>query len=61
MTRSIQLICCSAVSTEDSKDKYHDMPRNIEITPRNRRTGYGKGFRDKESKIEDVVLPLLPP
>lgn len=59
MTKSIQPICCSAVSTVSSKDKYHDTPRKIKVTAIIRRTGYGKGLRENTSKIESVVL-LLP-
>ena len=59
MAKSTQLICSSAASTMDSYEINHDMDKKIEITPRIRRTGYGRGFREKTSRIDEarVLLP----
>jgi hypothetical protein len=56
VAKSTQLICVSTLSTASSKEKYHDMPKKNEITARIRITGYGRGYREKASKIEELVL-----
>lgn len=48
----------SVASTTDSYEIYHCRPRNMKITAKNSRTGYGKGFNEKTSKIEEAVLLL---
>ncbi|OWM80365.1 hypothetical protein CDL15_Pgr019645 [Punica granatum] len=52
-------ISSSAVSTADSKLKYHDVPRNTKATARITRTGHGSGLRVKPSEIAAAVGDLL--
>lgn len=55
-TKRIQPICSSVVSTMSSQLKNQDMPRNIDSTAKIKRTGYGRGFRVKASKMESLLL-----
>ncbi|EOA28268.1 hypothetical protein CARUB_v10024484mg, partial [Capsella rubella] len=55
--RRARFICSSADSAASSKLKYHDVNKKTEATARIKRTGYGRGESENESKIDDLLSP----
>jgi len=53
--RSAKFICSSADSAASSKLKYHELNKNTEATARIKRTGYGSGDSENESRIDDLL------